>query len=960
MTKKKFLLILLFVIVYGFSFSQNLNIKTYKLDNGLTVILNEDNSQPKVFGTVVCRAGGKNDPVDGTGMAHYQEHMLFKGTQEIGTTNWEKEKVHIDKIFELYDKLAQTTDPTERENIQQLINNESLEANKYAIQNEFSNLLKVIGGTDLNAGTGWDITVYYNAFPPNQMEAWLELYSHRFENPVFRGFQQELEVVYEEKNLYSDIFIFPILEQFNKQFFKKHPYGQQTLIGTTENLKNPSLSKMYKFFKTFYVPNNMALIISGDFNAEEIMPMIQEKFGKWEYKELPKPITYEEEPFKGREFIEANLSPIPLGFIGFRTPPAGHEDEYALEIFYSLLSNSNGTGLFDKLTIDNKILAAQVMPMPNYDYGATIFLIIPKIMTQKLEEAEALILGEIEKIKKGEITDEQIDAIKNVLYLKKQLEFENLENRTYLFADAFGLNKDINEYIYGFKKIKDITKDDIVKVANKYFGENFIAFYSKIGTAPKDKIEKPNYTPIISNTEEKSAYAKKIESLTTKEFEFDFIDFNNDVKVTEIKPNCNLYYVQNKMNDIFSATIKIGVGTHKIPMLKYAVQLLNVAGTEKYNVNEFKFEISKLGATYYFYCDDDYTYLEVQGIEKNAKQIFSLLNTLYKNPVIEQEKVNILLEGEKTARQMEKSEPDNVADALLDYVLYETESDYIDRLTLKEIKKLDVNNLKNEYLKAINYQTEIHYVGNIEIMSDKDVVNMFKTEFTTPDNLTKTSSPEYKEFKKSSENTIYFVNKKKASQSKIFILINGEPFDISQQPVIEAFNLYFGGDFSGLVLQEIREYRSLAYSAGAWYQTAKLKGKNSLFIGYVGTQTDKSLEALEVFKNLITNMPEKIERMEMIRSYLTLSAITEKPNFRNLSQYVSRMKNKGFTSDPREQNVKQLKKMEFATIVDFYTKSIKNKPITYAIVGDKSKINMKELEKYGKIIYVKEKDLFRD
>ena len=304
------------------SFAQTQTIRQFTLPNGLTVILDEQHDQPEVFGLIAVKTGGKNDPADATGMAHYQEHMLFKGTTTLGTIDWEKEKPHIDRIFQLYDSLGKTKDPEKRALIQKAINEESVEANKFAIPNEMNNLLNEMGSTLINAGTGPDYTLYYNKFPASQVERWLDLYAHRFTEPVFRGFQAELEVVYEEKNLYNDQFQTRLLEEFQKYFFKNHPYGQQTLIGSIEDLKNPSLTKMYEFFKTYYVPNNMALILSGDFNSEEVIPAIEEKFGKWQPRELPEPRKWDEAPFNGREFHEAKLSPIKLAILGYRAPNA--------------------------------------------------------------------------------------------------------------------------------------------------------------------------------------------------------------------------------------------------------------------------------------------------------------------------------------------------------------------------------------------------------------------------------------------------------------------------------------------------------------------------------------------------------------------------------------------------------------------------------------------------------------
>jgi len=954
--KHLFLFILSFFSIYQLLNAQNLNIYSYKLENGLTVILNEDHTNPKVFGSIVCKAGGKNDPVDATGMAHYQEHMLFKGTQQIGTTDWESEKVYIDKIFELYDNLGKTIDETKRAEIQKQINDASLKANDFAIQNELSNLIKSIGGTDLNAGTGWDMTVYYNAFPPNQIEKWLELYSARFENPVFRGFQQELEVVYEEKNLYSDIFVFPLLEQYNKQFFKNHPYGQQTLVGSIDNLKNPSLTKMFDFYKTYYVPNNMALIISGDFNKDEIIPIIKEKFGDWKSSEIPENKVYTEVEFKGRELIEVNLSPIKLEFLGFRTVPQGHEDEIALQVFNSILSNSNQTGLFDKLMIDNKLLAAQVMSMPYFDHGATIFLAIPKLIGQSLDSAEQLLLNEIKKIKNGEIDEKTLSSIKNQMYVDNQTEMENLENVNYAISTAFALGSDIETYLKQNEKIKDITLEDIKRVANKYFGENYLVMYSKMGSMKKEKIDKPEYSPIIPKTDTKSEFAKSFENIKDEEYTVSYLDFSKDLNIEKIADNYNFYFTKNPKNDIFSLEIKFGIGKNSLPLLDYSSIILTVAGTDELTTNQIKQEFSNIGCTYSFESDDNNFYINLEGMESNLKVGLQLLSKLINNPKADDDKIKIILDSESSTRKMERSEPDNIADALKSFVLLKNKSKFLDRLSTKEIKKLTVNQLLDEYKKVLDYAVEIHYVGGTKLQKD-EILNLVKSELKLHSNL-KNSIETHDKIENYTENTVYFVNKRKATQSKIYILINGKPYDISQEATLDAFNLYFGGDFSGLALQEIREYRSLAYTAGARVVSPDSIGENKYFMGYVGTQADKTLEALDVFNNLLKDMPSKPERMDMIKSYLKLSAITSKPDFRNLSDAIVNYKKLGYNEDPIKVNIEQYEKLKFEDIYNFYETDIKNKPIVFAIVGDRKRIDMKKLKNYGKIVKIKERKLF--
>ncbi len=934
----------------------NIQVRQFKLDNGLTVILNEDHLKPEIFGVVVVKAGSKNDPSDATGLAHYQEHMLFKGTDELGTTNWQEEKPHIDKIFALYDKLAVTKDEKERNEIQSQINEESLLANEYAIPNELSNIIKSSGGTKLNANTSPDRTVYFNAFPSNQIEKWLEIYSHRFINPVFRGFQSELEVVYEEKNRYADMFQIALLEEFNKQAFKNHPYGQQTALGTVDHLKNPSLTKMYVFFKTYYVANNMALVLSGDFNTEEIIPVIREKFGRLKSGEiLPNP-EYIEAPFKGRELIEKRLSPIKIAILGFRTVPNGHPDKTALEVCNGILSNSNETGLLDKLSIDNKLMGAVLVPMSYNDQGMAVFIVIPKIVGQKLQTAEQMVLAELEKPGKGEFDDSMLEAVKNQLYIKFETNMESVANKAIYLAELFGKNEDMKEINEYSEEVRKITREDVIRVANKYYGKNYLAFYSKMGSPKKIKIDKPDYKPVLKNGDAKSEYVKMFDQIKVKEPLVKYIDFEKDIFTAKLQTGVDFYSVNNPLNDIFSLKIKFGIGNQKMLKLNYAAQIINYSGVKGKGVSDYKNEFAKIGCTYGISSDNSYLMVSLEGLEANMPQALKLINELFTSPELDKEKLKILIEGEKASRKMERSDPDNVADAIFQYVQFGNMSSYLNRLTMKGIEALNADSLVSLFQKALTYECEIHYTGK---SAPKEVMSVIEKSISFSPNPLKSESPVVLESIQYNEGQVFLVEKKKAVQSKVYLFANGQDYSITQQPYIDAFNLYFGGDFSGLVLQEIREYRSLAYTAGAKFKVPELKGKPVNFAGYVGTQTDKTLEALTVFAGLIHTMPEKSDRLELIKQYVSLSALTDRPNFRELSETKVKWRQQGYIDDPLKVNMPKYRNLTFDEIITFYRQNLQNKAVVYSLVSDPKKININELGKFGKVTKVKEKSLFK-
>lgn len=933
----------------------NSNPLVYRLPNGLTVVLYPDRTQPQVTGMVVVRAGGKNDLPDATGMAHYMEHMLFKGTTKIGTTNWAAESKHIDRIFELYDSLGMTQDPEKRKEIQGRINQESVKANEYAIPNELDKILKEIGSTGINAGTGPDYTVYFNNFPSNQMERWLEIYSHRFIAPVFRSFQAELEVVYEEKNMYSDMFFMNLLEEFNKKFFKVHPYGQQPLIGTMEHLKNPSLSKMKEFYNRWYVANNMALILTGDFEIGEVMPYIDQKFGELPSGTIPEKTTWVEAPFQGREFVEMKLSPVKLGLVGFRMPPAGHEDDLVIEVMMSILTNANGTGLLDQLSLENKLLQAAAFNMPYIDHGAGIILFVPKIAGQSLMDAEKLVLDQLARLRAGDFSDTLLESIKLNLYRDKVMALESSERLAYEFMAAFTTGKPYKEIFEEPHQVRAISRDHIITAANRYFGSDFLAFHSKMGFPKKEKIAKPGYEPVVKKQDEESDYYRMIQEMGEQQPEYRFVDFERDIQKGFTEQGFNIYRVENPKNDIFTLNIKYGVGEGHIPMLQYVSQMMNLSGAGEFDQNAFRLQMAMLGCNYSISSNDSYLTISLTGLEENLEPALRLLNTLVQTPVLDQKKLSVLYSGEKAGRKLEKSEPDMVVDALVEYVLYGDQSTYLNRLTLKEIKKLKADTLIAVFHRATRYAPEIHYVGQ---RSADELSALLGATYQLPNDPLKSLAPFYRPPRVFLNNEVYVVDKKKAAQSKIYFHATLEEYNPQKIVLYNAFNTYFGGDFSGIVLQEVREYRSMAYSAGAALRQPPVKGHRVVLSGYIGTQADKTNEAVDLFNDLVRTMPQKPERIGMIRRYLAASTITSRPDFRYLSAaYVSWI-NKGYDRDPSAIILEGVERLESNNIFDYQKKHMTFTPLTIMIAGNTKMIDLKDLSKHGKVIMIKEKQLF--
>ena len=945
-------------LVNIFSQSSNpLTVKQYKLDNGLTVYLNEDHSKPEVFGAVVVKAGSKNDPKDATGIAHYFEHIMFKGTDKIGTLNCDAEKVFLDSITLLYDQLYLTKEEFARKLLQMRINGLSQKASEYAIPNEVDILLRNIGSSGLNAYTSLEQTVFHNSFPANQIEKWMDIYSERFRNPVFRLFQSELETVYEEKNMYSDNPVGMMFENLLKNFYKKHPYGQQTTIGTTEHLKNPRLSKMMDFYHTYYVANNMALVLCGDFNSEKVIPMIKEKFGDWKSGDVPKYPEYKEETFKGREFKKVKMTPIRIGVFGFRTVPNNHPDEVGLSLCNDILSNEASTGLFDKLVMDNKILSASSFAFQGNDLGGTFMVFVPKIIGQSFSSADKLIRDRIDSLKKGNFSDGLFEAIKLEYRKEREKMLESFKSRADLLIDAFIKGNSWDDVLNEIKKVESVTKKDLIELANKYYGDNYLAYWSTMGFPKKDKLKKPEWKPVVpKNTEAKSEFAKQLALIPETTMEPKFIDFKKDIQFEPVSKGYTLYYNNNPYNDVFSLSVNFKTGKLGEPILEQAVQFMNLIGTGKKPYQLFHSELQKLGASCYFSVSDNYLTLELDGFDSNLEPTLKLVNELLTDPKSDEKQLEKFIQEAKANYKMSKNDPETIGSALYNYAVYKDKSPFLRRLSLKEIKQLKGNQLIGIFKKAATYDADIYYTGKLDFAKVADMIRQDIAIKGTP------VEGKYIELQpeKYSANTILVNNNKKARQSKIYFFSLGEQLTEKDKAISHGFNEYFGSGMSSLVFQEIREFRSLSYAAYAYFYSPYYKENPGRIRGYMGTQSDKTIDGLKAMTELIVNMPLKPERMEGIHKALLQSIFTEQPDFRELPESVAYWINQGYSYDPREYRYSVYKSMNFDDITNFYKTQVFGRPLLITVAGNLKKISKDELKKFGTLTEVKQKQIIKE
>ena len=936
-----------------------LKVKEYRLENGLTVWLNEDHSQPKVFGAVVVKAGAKDCP--DTGIAHYFEHMMFKGTDRIGTLDYESEKVLLDSIAMKYDELAMTEDTAARARLQKEINELSIRSSEYVIPNEFNRLINRFGGSGLNAATSYDATIYFNTFSPQYMVQWAEINSERLINPVFRLFQSELETVYEEKNMYGDFIGGQVMDTLMARYFGPHPYAYP-IIGSTKNLKNPRLTEMHKFFEDYYVASNMALILSGDFDAQQVMPILEKAFSRIRSGNAPKQEKVMLPPFNGRETMKVKF-PIPfikaMG-LGFRGVSANHEDQVALNIAVNLLNNSNGTGYLDKLMVEHKLMGALAINESMNEAGILAVAIMPKLLIQSYSSAEKMVWDEINRVKNGDFSDEMFNSLK--LEQKRQYasSLENIDSRATIMMNLFSQGKSWNDYLNEVARIESITKEDVVRVAQKYFSNNYLCVTKSTGKYPKDNLPKPAFSPVVPrNADASSSYAKQLEKIPEQQVAPRIIDFEKDVKTSKLTPLVTLYTTPNPLNDIFTLNISYGIGALEQPELMQLTNYLQLLGTESLSFEQFRSRLQSIGSTLAFDVTPDAFVMKVTGFDNHIDETMELVGDFIRHAKADDKKLRQIVDDAKVSEKAFFKSGDNVASALLEQVKYGDQSRYLRKLSLSQIKKLKGKDMLAIYDKVRSVQCDLHYCGTLPV---EKVIGTIRQHLPLERTTIASNSPYYRELKQYDRPTVFFIDMPDMAQSIVYGYVKGDPVDDkASRHASRLFSVYFGGDMSSLMFQEIREFRSFAYRTSGRYQLPNHahKGTAGSFTAMLSTQSDKTLDALGVLDSLIREMPLKPERVEAVKQTLVNRINNDYPPFRNLSEKVASTRMEGFDRDPAEEFLRDIATMDMQDISRFYREQISGRPVVYVIAGNRKHIDMKKLAEYGTIIKVKKKDIYK-
>ncbi|MFZ1368844.1 MAG: insulinase family protein [Ferruginibacter sp.] len=925
----------------------------YTLKNGLTVILSATNKDPRIQCYIATKAGSKTDPATNTGLAHYLEHMLFKGTDKYGSLNWAKEKPELDKIDALYEVYNKTTDTEKRKTIYHQIDSISGVASKYAIANEYDKMMASMGAQGTNAFTSFEQTVYTDDVPASAIDKYLAVQAERFRNPVLRIFHTELEAVYEEKNRGLDNDGRRVFEKLFAELFKNHNYGLQTTIGTIEHLKNPSLVEIRNYFNKYYVPNNMGVIMSGDFNPDVMIKKVDATFGYMQNKPFAKYTFQPEQPISSPISAEVVGPDAESVTIGFRLPGNQSKDVLLAELVGQILTNGKA-GLMDlNLVKKQKLLGASTSAFTLIDYGI-LYMQGRPTLGQSLEDVKALMLGEIENLKKGNFDEKLITSIINNQKKMKIQATEKYGSRASDLMDAFTAELDWQEQVAYTDQLSKLTKKDIVAFANKYFGENYVAVLKRKGEN-KDisKVEKPPITPVETNRDAQSDFVKQVNNMPATAVKPVWLDYNKDVQKAKIGP-AEVLYVQNTDNSLFRLRYRFEMGTWNNKKLSLAAQYLQFLSTDKMSAEEITKAFYEIACSFNVSASSEFTTVTIEGLQENFTKAVKLFEDVLKNCKENEEALKSLKARIIKSRTDAKVNKGAIMSGLVNYARFGRNNPFNYTLSDADLNATTAAELVSILHNLNSYPHKILYYGPQPLAQ---FTAGLKTVHTIPvsfkpvpatinfTNLTQTS------------NLVLFADYNMV-QAEIRWVRNSSAYSKDAEPVVDIFNNYFGGGMGSLVFQTIRESKALAYSTFAFYAKPDKKEDPFFTLAYVGCQADKFNESVIAMNELLNGIPNVEENIKNARAGIKKDIETERITQDGIIFNYLAAQRKGLNADIRKSIYTAVDKIGYNELKKFHTDNLANKAYTYCIVASDKKLPEDEMKKYGELKRLSLEEIF--
>jgi predicted Zn-dependent peptidase len=664
---------------------------------------------------------------------------------------------------------------------------------------------------------------------------------------------------------------------------------------------------------------------------------------------------WQEAPLAGAERTTVQYPGEEQVQIAFRTVPNGHADKEALILVDMILDNATA-GLIN-LNLNQQQLVANAGSSPQFfnDAGMQLLYGVPKD-GQTLDEVEQLLLAQLELIKSGEFDEWIIPAIINDFKKNQKASLEFNTSRVSVMRQSFIEGARWEDYSAELARMEKLTKADVVAVANKYFGNDYVAVQQIDAQHTVPPVEKPQIDPVTIDPSRQSAFAAQILAMDFEPIEPVFVEADKDYRRIEFADGVELFYAPNPLNDLFTLSIGIDVGTEENDKLSLAAAMMDVAGTDTLSNEALQKEWYRLGSSFSFGAGENASGFSLSGLDEQFETSLALMMDVIKQPSTDEATLDQLKAILLKSRQDQKSSPPAISRALYLYNRYGEESPLLESLSSADILATPLEELLSLPSDLLGYEHTLAYTGSLPL---EQLVETLRRHHPLAGDLKQTPAYRFRTAREISSNEVYVVDQQTAQAQVRIEFADGE-YDADDRVPASVYTSYFGSGMSSVVFQELREARALAYSASARYgQGSRLKDEN-LMLGAIGTQTDKTVDALDAFIDLIDNMPESEERFEETVEALLNRYRTSKLSFREVIGAVRGWEELGLEGDPRAESYAKLQTLTFDELKAFQQSHVKDRAKLISIVGDLSIIDTAELARFGSVKEISVDELFVD
>ncbi len=928
----------------------------YTLRNGMKVFLSVNNQSPRIAAHIAVRTGSRNDPAETTGLAHYLEHLMFKGTKQFGTSDAAKEAPYLDEIEARYEQYRKVTDPALRKKLYHEIDSVSQIAAQYNIPNEYDKLMAGIGGIGTNAYTSTDVTCYTEDIPSNEVERWARIQSDRFRNMVIRGFHTELEAVYEEKNIGMAKDMWKLEEALYAKAFPTHPYGTQTTIGTQEHLKNPSITNIKNYYNNYYCPNNIAICLAGDMEPDKVIAILDKYFGDWQpNKNLSRPEFPALKPFTAPVDTTVLGQEAEFVTLAWRFDGGSSLQCDTLQVISSMLKNEIA-GLMDlNLDLPQKIMGSSTYADIMADYSLLMAMGYPND-GQSLEQVRDLMLGEIEKLRNGDFDDDLVTSVVNNFKLQMLQGLSSNRARARAMVDAFINGTPWKQEVEQINRMSGITKQQIVDFARRHLLNNYVVVYKRQGIDNSvKKIEKPAITPIPTNRDMQSDFVRNLLEEKVEPIQPKFVDFNKDMVVSETKAGLPLLYKQNTDDDLFMLAYKYDFGMTADQRYDLALSYLDYLGTKTMTMQQLKQRLYKLACSMSFRVNDNDTYVILSGLSENMPQAIALVDDLMANAKVDNEAYSRLVDLILKSRADAKNNQEQCFARLMEYGQFGPYNSYTNILSEKQLRDMNPAELLELAGGMRNMQHTVVYYGP---MAQKEFSNAITKLHKTPKDLIDVPfGMDYME-QPTTETEILLAPYEAKNIYMVQYNNSERDWDPDHAATISMFNEYFGTGMNGIVFQELREARGLAYSAAAVYNQPSRVGHKEDAYTYIITQNDKMMDCVDEFNKLISDIPQSEAAFNLAKESLVKKLASSRTTRAGVLWSYIAAQERGIDFDINSKIYEALPKMYLFDIVEFEKENMAGKPYRYLILGDEKELDMERLQKIAPVRRVTLEEIF--